>query len=1738
VSILRRLFRTRLVLRFSLAAIALMALASSRPEPAIGKMRIKTRVASRTITGDVTPYTMVVPYGTNTVDVDVFWCSDSENEYLTGGADFSLDGQDVSSSFSLTGNGNQDYGCEMWWRYEGTITIPDVPGDYGFESQANGWPSSPYAYANFIRPYKWQQVKVTADPANATVTAASASSQAFVVWNLGAVTADYTLSSACSGSGVSSCSLSSGSLSGIAAGDSGAVTVTYTAGSGGSTGTIRLIATDNSQAAPADTSLAYVSAQSAPSTGVTVARSLGSQHRGACLTVALAGDAAMECGDLRITHALPEVATMGQLRAPVLLYNSALAKPSPVVQADVTIPCSLPTTVEARVYLSGVQRGYGSWSGSDWGACGNTRRISIPVDLIGYGSYLYFYTVQLTYTGGAGGTSTSSAELVSTVDRSASSFGAGWWLSGLERLEVINGSLIMWIGGDGSTRVYSGSGSTFLAATFDRYDTLTYNSGTGEYTRQGAGNVDVKFNPSGYHVSTTNRQGHVTRFTYVSGTDRLDSLIVPVRSGTPLAYKFVYTSNLLDSIIAPPGAAARNVKINRSGATVTSIRDADGSTVSFGYLSGANANVINSRTDRRSNTTYYTYNSANHLTRDSLYLGSSQFIRHILRPAESASLTTALSLEASYTSIDGPRTDAADITKIWVSQFGQPTRVRDGEGVETAMKYDGTWPGLVSETRSASGHLTRAFYSSTTGLLESLRSYGPLGGNDSAVTSYVWDAAWRSPIRVVSPTGVVDTMAYDGSGNRTFAQRGRNSARRVNFTYTSDNLDSAVTLPSGVGSPVTRIARNALGNVSSVTNPKGYVSFSYQNAIGQDTLIATPFSDTTNAASFSSSYYTTVTKRYSIMGRDSVTTTSGPSVTLPSPYSTTVTTEPLTVTQKYDAEGNLISTRRVFSYNSASNSLADSAIYDAANRLTNSITPSSGKGYTLDPAGNVTGLTNGRGTTVTMVYDRANRMIRKIVPQVEVDSIPCTWTGITWPQPMGCNYWMPTVRGVPCIDADTAYFAYNGVGRLQRANNRYARIARAYNPNGSIKAETQSIRSYYEPMTTACNTAPGTVLTGGNEWASYSLTHTYDLAGNRTGLDSPVTTGCTGSCTTTWAFADTTGLLASVTDESAGTSYFTYDVAMRLTTISTPGSWSDSRTLDALGNTSARTVSGGSTAISDAIAYDASGRIKKATVGYRGGSSWGQDVDTWYNPHGAVLAASGASNATGCCATELFLVDAIGNRRYTRANNLRPQTHADVDAIRDHTINSHGQLTTSSRSTGSFLFDKALSYDASSNVSQTRQTELDYSNSTNLWIATKSWYAADDKLAIFNRAVGPLADDETHAGQHTVYEEYRYDAFGRRVGTRKRMAWSCSTSNSDCASSWTRTVWDGDQLLMEIRSAGATNESVFTMETVYGAPTSSGTNAFPFGRVRYVHAGGIDQPLAVVRYGMTGSGTSDPYVMFPHANWRGQYESGHKSDGTFCYASSGCFEIAWPGARTNIDGEDPNPTTGHAWFGTLITGNTDGSGQTYLRNRYYDPATGRFTQEDPIGLAGGMNAYGFASGDRVNFGDPFGLCPPCNGEGGTDWVGAGKQWFRDRANDAVHAFASVNAMLNPMAQVLGGLMGRDPTTGEKVGPAGAGAMVGLGAIDVLGGPAIDVKAGRAALGRMMAGEFTPMAGKGTSSTFRAAGSLGGNAADWAYVTSREVWEHGGYRYQAHWALNTATGETSMAKLKMIGPAGK
>lgn len=127
----------------------------------------------------------------------------------------------------------------------------------------------------------------------------------------------------------------------------------------------------------------------------------------------------------------------------------------------------------------------------------------------------------------------------------------------------------------------------------------------------------------------------------------------------------------------------------------------------------------------------------------------------------------------------------------------------------------------------------------------------------------------------------------------------------------------------------------------------------------------------------------------------------------------------------------------------------------------------------------------------------------------------------------------------------------------------------------------------------------------------------------------------------------------------------------------------------------------------------------------------------------------------------------------------------------------------------------------------------------------------------------------------------------------------------------------------------------------------------------------MDAPIAMIRNGeMVGL----------HRNVRGLYVMA--TDGSGVEMNPG---ILWPALGWSIQAEwhllSDDVRQVRSWYGSLVTGQTDRSGLQYRRNRYYNPESGQFTQPDPIGIAGGLNVYGYANGDPINFSDPFGLCP-------------------------------------------------------------------------------------------------------------------------------------------------------------------
>lgn len=116
-------------------------------------------------------------------------------------------------------------------------------------------------------------------------------------------------------------------------------------------------------------------------------------------------------------------------------------------------------------------------------------------------------------------------------------------------------------------------------------------------------------------------------------------------------------------------------------------------------------------------------------------------------------------------------------------------------------------------------------------------------------------------------------------------------------------------------------------------------------------------------------------------------------------------------------------------------------------------------------------------------------------------------------------------------------------------------------------------------------------------------------------------------------------------------------------------------------------------------------------------------------------------------------------------------------------------------------------------------------------------------------------------------------------------------------------------------------------------------------------------------------------------DWRWDYYGAVRTDGSSSTSSTSPTD--WPSGLLSAYGWELGAlaATYTSWYGSLLRGRKDANGLVYLRNRSYDTTTGQFTQQDPIGLAGGLNLYGYADGDPINFSDPFGLCPGAKGSG-------------------------------------------------------------------------------------------------------------------------------------------------------------
>lgn len=1489
-----------------------------------------------------------VVLGSATVNVTIEWCARPPHMFDPNTRVIRLNNVDVSANFTtqyvsdvqncLLGPNQAD---EIMERSTGTITLTSshnhleawVFDIWGFMYGDNEW---------YLTPQAERGVAVTADGQLAKVPPSTAGlTQKFTVWNVGAVQDTFVVAPNCSGVATGgSCGASPGSVA-LGATASASITVTYTSKAlgqvPGDTGLVRLQAFRNSDATRRDSSWTDIVLTPSPPAGVVLFSTGSTIERDLCVTMALGSDAASECGDLRLVHALPPTRTLNRVWAPMLIYNSQHASPAPIVQADVTLPTGTTDSVQARLLIANVERGKGRWAG--W-AAGQTRRIAVMDTTGGLADTIYSYTLEVRRkSAGAWSTLATPTGTLPVVRRDASVFGAGWWLAGLERLKVAN---MMWTGGEGSVRQYTSAGANlWVAPNVDHPDTLKLEGSY--YVRYVRNNLRVKFNTSGKHVQTVNRLGQITVFSY-DACGRL-SVIKLAPDTTSRVYQFIYTSptdclTRLASVTAPPlGGTARVTTLTNPSGRVTSLRDPDNTLVSFGYQTGTNR--VTSRTDRRSKVTTYNYDAGKRVSAFRVPVWTADVVMKSAQSRGLAALGAPLHLDSTYAMIDGPRTDVTDVTKFWVNAYGAPTRIRNAALRETQLTYDATWPALVVKVRAPNLFVTQAWYNARA-LLDSTRALNPLGDGRNAKTTYTWHATWAMPTNVTSPSGTITNFGYDATtGNRLWQELG-SSAHRVNFAYNPSGQVIRITQP---GLPPESLFYDALGNLHRTKSALGFMSLAYADAIGRDTMVATPINvatagDTTQAFI---SWGRTRTV-YDIMGQVSKTVNWGPQVTAPG--GRVHAADSVRVENAYDLEGNLTGTTRFYPAGGFFTALGSGWTYDDANRVTRESATGHALEtiYTLDPAGNRTTITTPRGFSITAQYDAMNRPVKRMLPQVDYGSTSCT---IFVPPEVPCLHTFPTRDGPNvCIRGDTAVFGYDHLGNMVRADNWAAKVRRAYTPTGLLREDTLRIRSYktFIPGSSPCepqnpDTLP--VPIDDFDWHVYPMRSTNDLDGRRDTLYHPNDIDpCASRCRDRYVYETATGWLDKMYNPYDSLVDFTYDAAGRRTQVRYPGGTSGitiTQAYDAEGRPTVRSGFG----ILDNLTYDARSRVIGGTAW---DATWGaREITAAYNGLGALVYAAAMNSGAGF---EEFRLDALGNRVWQHDVGMSSEYN---DRCRNTTIDGLGRLTeirldlvNCPPPPPSYAYEHNTWYDGKGNVSGTWGRHnvaegLVYNQAL-------SYYDADDKLRVFN----------SWDMGNQVYEQYRYDALGRRVHVRSR------TTDGTGFGYVERTVWDGAQVLYEIRGIGGDSASGGEMES--DSPAGYGQYVDKVGKMGYSHAGGIDRPVTVFRGGT---------ALVLYVDWRGTPAIGSYMNGT---ATSGTCP-PFPAGRTTVDGEKSGiPCT--EWWGSLIGAQTDGSGLEYMRNRYYDPHTGRFTQEDPIGLAGGLNLYGFAGGDPVNFSDPFGLCPP------------------------------------------------------------------------------------------------------------------------------------------------------------------
>ena len=1376
---------------------------------------------------------------------------------------------------------------------------------------------------------------------------------------------------------------------------------------------IRLTASSGDGAANGVDSL-WVKADTAP-VGVLELTALDprprtSTARAECLSIAAGPGAGVECGALRLAYAFPSVTSMNKARALRLVYLSDYAKPYLTIPLRVRIKNrSDSLALRTTVALGGVSLQHiFAWDPACTLPSGCVLNAPVNADSVNLqtGDYAYTVTVEAV---GVTGVSANATGTVVLVNRKASPYGPGWWLEGVERLLVSNVDTTrrVWIGGDGSTRRFKHvSGGVYVAE-----DTVTHServirsgSGTGEtWTREIRGGVVVVFDNLRRHIRTINRQRDTTAFEYVgSSVERVQAVRMPVAGidtlRVALSYGGIY--NLLESVRTPWSVGQiRETHVRRTDSQrITALVEPGGDSIVYNYV-GASLTPWE-RLDRLGKSFRWEYSVAGRVSRIAAALGPNDTVVTRLCPAETRALAActadgsgarAVAASRYRTTLDGPRPDwdARDVSQFYVGRYGAIDSIVDPYGARTRLfRETAQSPALVTRVVDPAGVTSETAYTQGRAVRLVVRDQWFTGSRDTTLVT--WDTTWSIVTEQRSPSGLVTRQGVEAStGNVLWQGRGTGDSTKVHMKYDSRNRPVRVFTLNPVSGDTTVLETytysGVFGNLTTTITGTGQRTYAWLNYAGvvdslETTLVGSDVCHVTTNPCVRQHF------RRDAAGRVVMDSTVSPAISWSinpegtAPFTGSTPSLLGLVSTSYDRESRTLSvTRWTPGAEYAASSATSSFAYDALGRQ---IASSIGAGYdstSYDRAGNAVRVRTRTGHVITQTFDALGRVTSRTTPEVRYPKSTCStcWQGLQIPYTLRIPYYQTRVGPAAYSDdvvipSETAVFAYDAVGRMVQADNPLVRIRRSYYPNGALKADTSEMRAYdYTTTNPGFSGLHRTVLQYEydregrrarrvDSWGAQQ-TYGYDLLGQLAWTNDSASYSQPGR-RTTFAYDRHGNLKRQAIDNSSFEDTWTYDAYGRA--ISRAGNFIDSMQYDIRGK---RTRVDGRLTYPDgpeivmSAAYDGFGNL--VATGTTGPVLNSTDE---FRPDalGNSLRRFGNRGQT-MWATESAIESNFGNGRLLSSTGLPYPTPADSNRMGPQggpPVQTYDEI--------------ALQYDGAGNVkfqSSYRHTWVKPDPMyPGYWIIaptghsfTWTFYDADARPRVVQRHVRGTEP----AAPQTTYHEYWYDALGRRVLVRDRSdSTSCGTASETlplaCQQAVMRTTWDGSQLLRERRSLGG------WQLPQNGLDGASGSSPW-FGSRRYTHAGDIDSPV-IVWLDET----------FPRAlvrNWRGS-AAGAVLLHT-CGGAGGCrpdSATVYPATRVDVQFSRqyaPGVPEPNAWLGSLIDEQRDATGLLYRRNRYYDPVTGRFTQPDPIGLAGGLNLYGYAGGDPINSSDPFGLAP-------------------------------------------------------------------------------------------------------------------------------------------------------------------